>query len=90
MAVLAYIVMTTSEKDDATLLDDQEAMLGAKEIDNPLADNLGLGVLVGKWVAPARLLNDPEYVRWVPMLGLLPIHVFDTETIFIPTTDEDA
>jgi hypothetical protein len=87
MAVLAYIVMTTDEKNAATLLDDHDAMLGAKEIDNPLADNLGLGVLVGKWVAPARLLNDPEYARWVPTLGLLPIHVMDSDTLFIPLPD---
>lgn len=89
MAVLAFIVMTTSEKNAATLLDDEEAMLGAREIDNPLADNLGHGILVGKWVAPARLLNDELYARWVPTLGLLPIHVLDSDTIFIPTIDED-
>lgn len=89
MTVLAYIVMTTSEKDAATLLDDEEAILAAREIDNPLADNLGYGVLLGKWVAPARLLNDELYVRWVQTLGLLPIHILDTDVIFIPPPEMD-
>lgn len=84
MTVLAWIVLTTPEKDAATLLDDENAMLGAREITNVLANNLGLGTLVGMWVAPARLLNDPDYVRWVPTLGLLPIHVLDSDTIFPP------
>lgn len=85
MTVLAWIVMTTPEKNAATLLDDEEAMLGAREIDNALANNLGHGTLLGKWVAPARLLlNDPDYSRWVPSLGALPIHVMDSDTIFAP------
>lgn len=57
-------------------------MLGSQEINNLLANNLGYGTLLGKWVAPARLLNDPEYVRWVDTLGTLPIHVMDSETLF--------
>jgi hypothetical protein len=82
MTVQAWIVMTTSEKNAATLLDDEDAALGAREIGNLLANNLGYGTLVGNWVAPARLLNDPDYSRWVPTLGLLPIHVMDSDTLF--------
>lgn len=84
MPVLAFIVMTQQQRDDATLLDNEDSMLGARQMDNPLANNLGLGTLVGQWVAPARLLNDPEYVRWVPTLGVLPISVMDSDTIFLP------
>lgn len=84
MTVQAWITMTSSEKNDATLLDDEEAMLGAREIDNALANNLGHGTLVGQWVAPARLLNDSEYARWVPTLGQLPIYVMDSDTLFVP------
>jgi hypothetical protein len=87
MTVQAWIVMNTTEKNAATLLDDEEAMLGAREIDNPLANNLGYGTLVGQWVAPARLLNDPAYSRWVPTLGALPIHVMDSDTLFVPTEE---
>ena len=84
MTVQAWIVMTTSEKTAATLLDDEDAMLGAREVTNTLANNLGFGTLVGKWVAPARLLNDTAYVRWVPTLGVLSIYVLDSDTIFPP------
>lgn len=88
MTVQAWIVMTTSEKNAATALDDEEAMLGAREVENTLANNLGYGTLVGQWVAPARLLNDPLYVRWVPTLGALPIHVMDSDTLFLPAPVE--
>ncbi|WP_323012907.1 hypothetical protein [Devosia sp.] len=80
--------MTIEQKAAAILLDDEEVMLGPREIENPLANNLGLGVLVGMWVAPARLLNDPDYQRWVPTMGGLPIHVLDSETLFPPVSTE--
>ena len=84
MTVQAWVVMTTAEKATATLLDDEDAMLGAREVVNSLANNLGYGTLVGKWVAPARLLNDPDYARWVSSLGSLPIYVMDSDTLFEP------
>jgi len=84
MTVQAWIVMTAAQKEAATALDDEDAMLGAREIGNTLANNLGYGTLVGQWVSPARLLNDPDYLRWVPTLGTLPIHVMDSETLFLP------
>lgn len=84
MTVQAWIVMTTAEKNEAVALDDENAMLGPLEITNLLANNLGYGTMVGKWVAPARLLNDPDYSRWVPTLGELPIHVMDSDTLFPP------
>lgn len=83
MTVQAWIIMDQTQRDDATALDDENAMLGARQIENPLANNLGHGTLVGQWVAPARLLNDPDYVRWVPTLGSLPIAVMDSDTLFI-------
>lgn len=87
MTVQAFIIMTQSHRDNATALDDEEVMLGARQIDNPLANNLGQGTLVGKWVAPARLLNNPDYVRWMPSLGGLPIAVMDSETLFLPVIE---
>jgi hypothetical protein len=84
MTVQAWIIMTQTQRDDATALDDDDAMLGARQIDNALSNNLGQGTLVGKWVAPARLLNDPDYSRWVPTLGTLPIAVMDSDTLFVP------
>jgi len=87
MTVQAWIIMDQQQRDAATALDDGNAMLGARLIDNPLSNNLGQGTLVGKWVAPARLLNDPDYSRWVPTLGSFPIVVMDSETLFLPVFD---
>lgn len=88
MTVQAWIIMTQTERDDAEALNDEEAAIGARQIDNPLANNLGQGTLVGKWVAPARLLNDPDYSRWVPTLGALPIAVMDSDTLFVPISED--
>lgn len=87
MTTQAFILMTQAERDAATALDGGGIGLGARQITNPLANNLGYGTLVGMWVGPARLLNDPDYVRWVPTLGLLPIYVMDSETLFVPDPD---
>lgn len=84
MTVQAWVVMTPAEKNAAITLDDGSAALGPLEVTNPLSNNLGYGTLVGMWVAPARLLNDPDYSRWVPTLGELPIHVMDSDTLFPP------
>lgn len=84
MTVQAYILMTQEQRDPAEALDDVNAALGSQEIVNTLANNLGFGTLVGQWVSPARLLNDPAYVRWYDSLGTLPIHVMDSETLFAP------
>ena len=84
MTVQAWILMTPAQKTEAETLDDNNARLGPREIDNPLANNLGLGTILGMWVAPARLLNDPDYARWMPALNLLPIHILDSDVIFIP------
>lgn len=84
MTVLALIVMDEAQKDAATLLDGGGIALGARQINNPLSNNLGHGILLDQWIAPARLLNDPDYVRWVLVLGTLPIFVMDSETLFLP------
>jgi hypothetical protein len=87
MTVQAYILMTQTQRDEATALDDNQANLGAREIDNPLANNLGIGQLVGKWIVSARVLNTPEYGHWVPLMSSWPIHVFDSVVMFSPVTD---
>lgn len=84
MGVQAWIIMDTDQKDAAKALNGGGIGLDPRLIDNPLANNLGHGTLVDMWVAPARLLNDPEHTRWVPTLGTYPIHVLDDETIFLP------
>lgn len=84
MTVQAYIIMTQTERDAGEALNDVDAGLGARQINNSMADNLGRGSMQGLWVSPARLLNDVAYMRWVLTLGLLPIAVLDSETLFLP------
>jgi len=87
MTVQAWIVMDQTQRDAAEALNDDDVALGSRQIDNSLANNLGYGTLVGNWVAPARLLNDPDYSRWIATLGAYPIHVMDSDTLFVPSGD---
>lgn len=84
MTVRAYILMTPAQLVEARKLDDQDANIGGRVINNPLANNLGLGIIVGMSIAGAWLLNDPLYQRWYATLGQLPIYTFDTDILFLP------
>jgi hypothetical protein len=84
MAVQAWLIFTEAERDDVILIDGGDAHVIPREIDNPLADNLGEGVLVGKFVAPARLLNDPDYEDFYAFCSVLPIRTMDSDVLFLP------
>lgn len=91
MPTFARIVMTPQQAADAVALNNEDAGVDPRVIDNPIANNLGYGTLLGQKVVPARLLNDPDYTPWWATLGSLPIHVLDDDTIFLPPapTPED-
>lgn len=86
MTVQAFIVLTAEQKTSAEALNTEDVAVMAQAINNTLANNLGFGTLVGLYVLPARILNDPAYAAWVPSLGGLDIHVMDSETLFLPVT----
>ncbi|MGO4334962.1 hypothetical protein AB4037_08605 [Labrys sp. KB_33_2] len=86
MTVQAFIVLDTDQKNAAAALNSPDAAVMPQVVTNTLANNLGFGTLVGLFVLPARLLNDPAYAAWVPSLGTLPIHIMDSETLFVPVT----
>jgi hypothetical protein len=86
MTVQAFILLDTAQKDAAITLNTEDAAVAPQAITNTLANNLGFGTLVGLFVLPARLLNDVAYTAWVSSLGSLPIHVMDSETLFVPVT----
>lgn len=48
--------------------------------------------LVGQFVAPVRIVNDPEYLAQVPdmvaFLLTLPASILENETIFLPPEDD--
>lgn len=83
MATFAWIIMLPAEAAAAVLLNYEDAAVDPREIDNPLSNNLGYGTLLGKKVVPARLLNDPPYAPFWPTLGTYPIHVMDSDTLFV-------
>lgn len=62
-------------------------MVEPRLIDNPLSNNLGMGTLLGKYMLPARILNDPNMSAWYPLLGSLPISTIDTDILFLPDPD---
>lgn len=84
MAVQAMILMTTEQNNAAKALDNEDRRLGGRQINNPLANSLGLGALVGLWIAPARLLNNQDYAEYIAAVEGCPIHVFDSEVLFLP------
>lgn len=93
MTVQAWLIFTPGERDAAIALNDAPGSGGVavipRLIDNFMADQIGEGVLLGKLVAPARLLNDPEYTRWTEMCSVLPIRVMDSEVLFLPPPLEE-
>lgn len=84
MTVQAYIVLDAGQDTAAQALNTPDYQVQGQAIVNTLANNLGYGTLVGLYVIPARVLNDPNYGAWVPTLGSLPIHVLDSDTLFNP------
>ena len=87
MTVQAWLIFTTAQKDDALAINDtteQPVRVEPREINNTLANNLGEGTLVGKWVAPARLLNDAMYADFYTLCTPLPIRTMDSEVLFLP------
>lgn len=86
MATQAWLIFTSEQNDDVLVINatSPNAQVVPRVIDNPLANNLGEGTLLGKYVAPARLLNDPEYTAFVAVCSPLPIRAMDSDVLFLP------
>lgn len=84
MTIATCVICTTEELEALALLDDETSEIGGRQIDSPLANNLGEGTMVGKWVVSAHALIDPVYVRYYDLLSVLPVRVVDSEILFIP------
>ncbi|KQT54643.1 hypothetical protein ASG43_03385 [Aureimonas sp. Leaf454] len=90
MTVQAWLIFTPAQRADAVQFSETtDFKVDPRVIDNPLAGQLGdAEVAVGKFVAPARILNDPEYGPvWSSRLSTLPIRMLDSEVIFLPAVD---
>lgn len=85
MTVQAWLIYTDADRTAAMALNaGQTVGVNPRKIDNPLANNIGEGTLVGKYVNGARLLNDPMYTAFYAFCSTLPIRTIDSEVLFLP------
>jgi hypothetical protein len=87
MTTLAWIILTPAQAAAAVELNTESTRVEPREIDNPAADGLGVGTLVGQFVLPARLLADPDYAAWRSSLGSLPNRTLASTALFRPADD---
>lgn len=96
-----YFVLSASERTAAMAFNGEEVAIDPRLIDsatpgsgintNQDADGFDVGdavPLIGNFVAPVRIVNDPEYLSLVPdmvayLLGM-PSAALEDETIFLP------
>lgn len=101
MSTQNYFVLTAEQCITAHTFDSPDAAIGERAVDsaspgsgvniNDLATGFNVGdpiTLVGKFVAPVRIVNDPAYLFYVPdmvtYLLTLPAALLENETIFLP------
>ena len=106
MATQNYAVLTAAHLAHAqTLDDDANYQIGTRAVDNanpgvglninPDADGFTAGAvvtLVGMYVAPKRMVDDPDCLTYAPDLRdyllTLPWAMLESETIFAPVSDD--
>lgn len=87
MTTQAWLFMDAAQKADVDLLYDSEAEANVipRIIDNILANQLGEGdIAMERFIVPARLLNDPDYVRYSELCSSFPIRTWDSEVLLAP------
>jgi len=105
MATQNYFILTAAERTAAMAFNSPDAAVDPRAIDsatpgscintNEGATNFDVGdpvSLTGKFVAPVRIVNDPDYLHYVPgmvtYLLTMPSAILENETIFLPSPDE--
>jgi hypothetical protein len=101
MSTQNYFVLTAAQRSSAVALNGENCAIDPRAIDsaspgsgiNTNQDAIGFDVgdavpLVGNYVAPVRIVNDPAYLAEVPdmitFLLTLPAALLENETIFLP------
>lgn len=101
MSTQNYFVLTSAQRTTAMGFNDPSAAIDPRAVDsaspgsgiNTNQDATGFDVgdpiaLVGQYVAPVRIVNDPEYLPHVPdmvaYLLTMPAALLENETIFLP------
>ncbi|MBS7703338.1 hypothetical protein [Chelatococcus asaccharovorans] len=99
-----FFIMTAGQRDDLMAMNDPNASINPRAIDaadpgtatnlNPDAVGFAVGddvSLTGKFAAPKRIVDDPDYQAYVPdmiaYLLELPYALLEAEMIFAPIED---
>lgn len=90
MTVFAFTVLTEAQRDAVVAVNGTPAAFGVainpRLIDNPMADELGFGVLTGSYICQAALRNDETYSAFHEALAAGTIRLLDTDTVIVPST----
>mgnify|MGYP000994392336 CR=1 FL=1 len=106
MSVQNYAVITAAQREALMAYNSENVAINPRAIDNaapgvgininPDAAGVAAGAIVtlaGGYVAPKRIVDDPEYVTYAPdmvaALLLLPWCMLESETIFAPAPPLD-
>lgn len=101
MSTQNYFVLTSAQRSTAMGYNHPSASINPRAVDsaspgsgintNQNADGYDAGdavTLIGQYVAPVRIVNDPAYLSFVPdmvaFLLTLPSALLENETIFLP------
>ena len=89
MASQAWIIIPSISVGEAVSLNSVSAAVDPRLIDNAAANALGEGTLTGRFVLPARIINDPAYAKWTSWLsaGQFPVRVMDSDCLFSSPQD---
>lgn len=84
MSAQEYFIISPAQRDIAVGFNTPDVAVEPRAVDG-ISPGAGLA---GKYVAPKRIADDPEYLRYAPgmvaFLLTLPYAALDTETIFAP------
>jgi hypothetical protein len=67
------------------------AQIRPQQIDNPdandRADDYGIGPVLGKWVVPARVYDDPQLTNYRDLFDGMTGYEFSGTELFLPQPD---
>lgn len=104
MATQNYAIITSAQRTALMAFNGEDVAINPRTVDNaapgvgininPDAGGVAAGAvvtLVGKFVAPKRIVDDAQYVTYAPgmvaLLLTLPWATLESETIFAPVED---
>ncbi len=104
MATQNWVIITSDQRTALMAVNGEDVAVNPRAIDNA-APGIGLNInpdatgvapgavvtLAGNFVAPKRIVDDPQYLTYAPgmveLLLTLPWAMLETETIFAPVLE---